>query len=83
MGSILGSRRSPGEANGHPVFFNGESRGQGSWQATVHGVAELDTTEKITLSLSSGNVHWGLIMCQVLGKALHITAFNFHSFLRQ
>ena len=57
--------------------------GMGSWQATVHGVAELDTTEKITLSLSSGNVHWGLIMCQVLGKALHITAFNFHSFLRQ
>ena len=65
------------------VFFTGEFHGQGSWQATVHGVTELDTTEKITLSLSSWNVHWGLITCQVLGKALHITAFNFHSFLRQ
>lgn len=46
-------------------------------------VAELNTTEKITLSLSSGNVHWGLITCQVLGKAPHITAFNFHGFLKQ
>ena len=26
---------------------------RGAWRATVHGVAELDTTERLTLSLSS------------------------------
>ena len=28
-----------------PVFLPGESHGQRSWQETVHGVAESDTTE--------------------------------------
>ena len=26
---------------------------RGAWQATVHGVAELDMTEQLTLSLSN------------------------------
>ena len=29
-----------------PVFFPGESHGRGAWQATLHGIAELDTTEQ-------------------------------------
>ena len=28
-----------------PVFLPGESHDRGAWQATVHGVTELDTTE--------------------------------------
>ena len=45
--SILGSERSPGEGNGNPLQYscleNPTDRGAG--QATVHEVAESDTTE--------------------------------------
>ena len=30
-----------------PIFLPEESHGRGAWQATVHGVTELDTTEAI------------------------------------
>ena len=45
--SIPGSGRSPGEGNGNPLGYscleNPMDRGR-AWRATVHGVAELDTT---------------------------------------
>ena len=46
-GSILGSGRYPGEGKGNPLQYSGleNSMARGAWQATVHGVAELDTTE--------------------------------------
>ena len=39
--------RSPGVGNGHPLqnACLGNSMCRGAWQVTVHGAAELDTTE--------------------------------------
>ena len=47
MGSIPGSGRSPGVGNSNPVQYSclENSKDRGVWRATVHGVAELDTTE--------------------------------------
>ena len=50
LGSIPGSERSPGEGNGNPLQYscleNPMDRGAG--QATVHGVSESDTTERLS-----------------------------------
>ena len=46
-GSIPGSGRYSGERNGNPLQNSclGNSMDEGPWQATVHGVAKIDTTE--------------------------------------
>ena len=47
-GLIPGSGRSPGVGNGNLLLQYScleNSRDRGAWQAIVHGVAELDTTE--------------------------------------
>ena len=46
-GSIPGSGRSPGGGNGNPLQYSylGNLTDRGAWQATVHAVTELDTTE--------------------------------------
>ena len=46
---IPGSGRSPGEENGNPLqcsCLENPIGGRGAWQATVHGVAEMDMTEQ-------------------------------------
>ena len=41
----------PGEGNGYPLYSCLEnSTDRGTWQATVHGVTESDTTERMTSS---------------------------------
>ena len=42
VGSIPGSRRSPGERNGNPLqhSFLGNPMDRGAWWATVHGVTK-------------------------------------------
>ena len=44
-GLISGSRRSPGEGNGNPLWYSylGNPMGRGPWQATVHRVAKSRT----------------------------------------
>ena len=54
LGSIPGLDRSPGEGDGHPLQYscleNSVERGdRGTWQPTVHGVAESHATEQLTL----------------------------------
>ena len=52
-GSIPGWGRSPGEKNGNPLqnaCLENPMNGR-PWQATVHSVAESDSTERLTLSL--------------------------------
>ena len=47
MGLVPGSGRSPGAGNGKPLQYSclENSMDRGAWQATVHGVTKLDTTE--------------------------------------
>ena len=46
-GSIPGSGRTLGEGNGNPLQYSclENYMDRGAWQATVHGLAELDMTE--------------------------------------
>ena len=46
-GSITESQRSPGGGNGNPLQYTclKNHMDRGGWWATVHRVAELDTTE--------------------------------------
>ena len=47
LGSIPGSRRSPGGGNGNPLQYSclENPMDRGAWWATVHGVAKMGTTE--------------------------------------
>ena len=61
LGLIPGLGRSAGEGNGYPLQYSflENSTDRGAWWAAVHAVAELDTTEQLTLSLTT---------CQVLSQ---------------
>ena len=54
VSSIPGLGRYPGEGNGNSLQYSClvNSVDKGVWQATVHGITELDMTERLTLSFS-------------------------------
>ena len=54
LGSIPGSGRSSGEGNGNPLQYSclENPLDRGTWWATVHWVAELDTTEQLHFHFS-------------------------------
>ena len=67
LGSIPGLGRSPREGNNYPLQCSSleNSMDRGAYWATVHGVAESDVTEPLTLSLhpqewqQGGHAHAG------------------------
>ena len=52
LGSIPGLGRSPGEGKGYPLQYSGLEK---SMDCIVHGVAELDMAERLSLSGPSGS----------------------------
>ena len=66
LGSIPGSGISPGGRNGNPCQYSclENSMDRGAWWATVHGVAELDMTERLHFTSIQGESHPpGLLLC--------------------
>ena len=78
-----GSRRSPVRGNGKPLQYSGleNPMDRGAWQATDHGVAELDTTARLSM-----NTHTGLLaliqkMFPNLNSKISITCVFFFFYL--
>ena len=59
LGSVPGLGRFPGQGNGYPLQYSclKNSIDWGAWWATVHGVAELDTTEQIAHTHTHTHTH--------------------------
>ena len=55
MGSIPGLRRFPGGGHGNPLQYSclETPMDRGAWRATVHGVAESDTTRQTHMSVTT------------------------------
>ena len=63
LDSIPGLGRCPGEGNGYPLQY---SDLEDSMDGMVHGVAESDMTERLSLHFTSLSVVYGCMMCKPL-----------------
>ena len=63
-GSIPGSGRSSGEGNGNPLQYSclEDSTDRGAWQATVHGMAEMDMAEQLSIHVHTHNMLYSLLV---------------------
>ena len=79
LGSIRGVRGSPGEGNSYPLQYCGLENfiDRGAWQATVHRVAKLDTTELLSVSLFIVNLQCCIIKCSSEWKEIMYYDFTF------
>ena len=86
VGLIPGSRRSPGGGHGNPLQYSclENPMDRGAWQATVHGVAESDTTKATwhTCMLHISGLHFAHLQNKTLSEmvfhvALVLTSYNF------
>ena len=70
LGSMPGLGRSPGEGNGNPLYCSGleNPMDSGAWCSTVHRVAELDMTERLTHTHHPGSPFIRMC-CAVLGQS--------------
>ena len=68
LGSISGLGRSPGEGNGNLFQYSclENPTDGGAWQATVHGVAESDMTERLHIT------SLGMLVCNFLVMYLSV-----------
>ena len=67
LGLIPGLGRSRGEGNSHPLQYSGL---ENSMDCIVHGVAESDTTERLSLSLFPGGSDGKESACSVEDSGL-------------
>ena len=70
-GSIPGSGRSPGGGHGNPLQGSCVEKptDRGAWRATAHGLAESDTTERLTLH--------NQVLARLVSCCPFITTFSF------